>query len=328
MRNAFIEELCDIARERQDVVLLTGDLGFSVLEKFAEEFPDRYFNVGIAEQNMAGMAAGLALSGLTVVTYSIANFALVRCLEQLRNDVCYHDAAVIVVSVGTGVAYGSQGYTHHGIEDMAFTRVLPNMAVIAPADPVETRHGLRALIARRGPASLRLGRGGEPVLHDPQTFQWTFGKAVTLHPPQAITFLSTGVILKEVLAAADLLKHNGIKVGVLSVPAVEPLDHNAVIAAARQARLLITVEEHVREGGFGGAVAEIVAGLPAPHARLIRAGIPRSAAKFVGDQNFLRQANGIDAASLAGLAVRELTTSAQVAREPAGLAEAGSNRQP
>ncbi len=306
MRNAFVDELCRIARERKDVVLLTGDLGFSVLEKFAEEFPERYFNVGIAEQNMAGMAAGLALSGLTVVTYSIANFAIVRCLEQVRNDICYHGGAVIVVSVGTGVAYGSQGYTHHGIEDMAFTRVLPNMAVIAPGDPVETRHGLRALVERGGPGSLRLGRGGEPVLHDPETFRWTFGKAVPLIAPQSVTFLSTGVILGEVLAAADLLQRQGIAAGVLSMPSVEPLDVEAVIAAARHARLLITVEEHVREGGFGGAVAEIVAGLPAPRARLIRTGIARNTAKIVGDQAFLRRTNGIDAASLAALVEGEM----------------------
>ena len=139
MRSAFIDTLCELAEQQEDIVLLCGDLGYSVLERFAERFPRRFHNVGVAEQNMTGLAAGLAMSGKLVVTYSIANFAVVRCLEQLRNDVCYHNAPVIAVSVGSGMAYGAQGYTHHGIEDMAFTRILPNMAVVSPGDPAETR---------------------------------------------------------------------------------------------------------------------------------------------------------------------------------------------
>src|ERR1700749_2063770 len=130
---------------------MCGDLGFSVLERFAERFPQRYFNAGIAEQNMTGMAAGMALAGNIVITYSIANFAILRCLEQFRNDVCYHNASVIVVSVGTGTAYGSQGYTHHGIEDIAITRTLPNVSVASPGDPEEVRWALRELMKRRGP---------------------------------------------------------------------------------------------------------------------------------------------------------------------------------
>ncbi len=309
MRTAFIEELCSIAHEREDVVLLAGDLGYSVLEKFADQFPKRYFNVGVAEQNMTGMAAGLALSGLTVVTYSIANFAVVRCLEQLRNDVCYHNAPVIVVSVGSGVAYGSQGYTHHGIEDMAFSRLLPNIAVVSPGDPVEARHCLRILIERRRPASLRLGRGGERIVHDPNKFHWTFSRAITVRPIQTVTFLASGVILSEVEAAADMLQQSGINVGLLSLPAVEPLDREIIISAASRARLIITVEEHVKEGGFGGAVAEVMAEIPGRHARLVRTGISRNTAKTIGDQTYLRRCNGIDCQSLAALVEAEIRAS-------------------
>jgi transketolase len=311
MRNAFIDSLCEIAHQRNDIVLLCGDLGYSVLERFADAFPDRYFNVGIAEQNMAGMAAGLAMAGKTVVTYSIANFAVARCLEQIRNDICYHNCNVIVVSVGTGVAYGSQGYTHHGIEDMAFTRVLPNMTVVSPGDPVETRWALQHLIARGGPANLRLGRGGEPVVHRggplSATFGDAFGDAIALQPPgPALTFLSTGSILPEVAAAAEILKTRGINAGLLSMPVVSPLDQMAIEHAAKTSSLLISAEEHRIEGGFGGAVAEIVASMRGARARLIRTGIKDGMSKLVGDQNHIRKANGLDRQSLADLAFTEL----------------------
>lgn len=311
MRKAFIESLCELARERDDIILLCGDLGFSVLEPFADQFPNRYFNAGVAEQNMAGMAAGLALSGKTVVTYSIANFAVARCLEQIRNDICYHNANVIVVSVGTGVAYGSQGYTHHGIEDMAFTRVLPNMTVVSPGDPVEVRWAVRQLVTRGGPSSLRLGRGGELAVHGDAGFGAIFGKAIPLRPlGKDVTFLSTGVILPEVIAATDMLRARGIEAGALSVPVVCPLDTAAIEEAARTSNLLISVEEHLVDGGFGGAVAEVIAGMRGPHARLMRVGIKRGMSKIVGDQNYLRILNGIDRQGLLNTAIGEVCQNA------------------
>lgn len=307
MRKAFIDSLCELAQERDDIILLCGDLGFSVLESFAAQFPGRYFNVGIAEQNMTGMAAGLALTGKTVVTYSIANFAVTRCLEQIRNDVCYHNCNVIVVSVGTGVAYGSQGYTHHGIEDIAFTRVLPNMTVVSPGDPVEVGWAMRKLVERGGPASLRLGRGGESVVHDTECFNPHFGGVIPLRPVgEEVTFLSTGVILPEVLAAADLLRIHGIEAGVLSVPVINPLDIASIEKIARSSKLLISVEEHLIDGGFGSAIAEVISGMRAPHARLLRAGIKRGMSKIIGDQSYLRNLYGIDRKSLADAVIAEI----------------------
>ena len=298
MRNAFINTLCDLAEQHEDIVLLCGDLGYSVLERFADRFPRRFYNVGVAEQNMTGLAAGLAMSGKLVVTYSIANFAVVRCLEQLRNDVCYHNAPVIAVSVGSGMAYGGQGYTHHGIEDMAFTRILPNMAVVSPGDPAETRWAMRRLVERRGPASLRLGRGGEPAVHGAE-IEAELGDMLPILPPGAVTLLSTGAILPEALAAATALRERGVDAGLLSVPAVAPLDHEAIHRLAAGSKLLVSVEEHVSEGGFGGAVAEIVADMAGSRAGLLRAGIRRNGPKTAADQKEARRLHGIDGASLA-----------------------------
>ena len=310
MRTAFIDTLCEIAAERDDIVLLCGDLGYSVLERFSDRFPDRFFNVGIAEQNMAGMACGLALAGRTVVTYSIANFAITRCLEQIRNDICYHNSSVIVVSVGSGAAYGPQGYTHFGIEDMSFTRVLPNMAVLSPGDPVEAGWGLRELIARGGPASLRLGRGGEPVVHEAAGFSAEFGKAIMLRPAGGdVVFLCTGVALPEAVAAADVLTAQGISAGVLSLPTVAPLDVAAIVAVARTAKLLVTVEEHSIQGGLGSAVAEVLAEQQVRSARLLRAGIIGSVPKTVSDQTRIRQIFRFDAAGLVAQAQEILAAS-------------------
>lgn len=299
MRNAFVSVLCEIAKDRKDIVLLCGDLGFSVLELFADSYPGRYYNVGIAEQNMIGIAAGLARAGKTVVVYSIANFGIVRCLEQIRNDVCYHNAGVIVVTVGGGVAYGPQGYTHHGIEDMSFTRVLPNMAVASPADAAEARWAFRRLLDRRGPASLRLGRGGEPRVHEGE-LDLDIGQSIpVMSGGKDVTFISTGVILPEVVAAAKTLRERNVDAGVLSVPFLTPLDEHAISVAMSHSRLLVTVEEHINRGGLGGAVAELVSGSPsASKPRLLRAGLSGGPLKFAYNQAAIRAMNGIDRTGL------------------------------
>ena len=307
MRSAFINELCMIAKDRHDIVLLCGDLGFSVLEPFANAFPARYFNVGIAEQNMIGVAAGLARAGKTVIVYSIANFGIVRCLEQIRNDICYHNVSVIVVTVGSGVSYGSQGYTHHGIEDMSFTRVLPNMAVASPADGAETRWALRRILERGGPASLRLGRGGEEQVHDVE-LSLDLGQSIqVMSGGKDVTFISTGVILPEVIEAAKILKKRNIDAGVLSVPFVEPLDEQAITKAMLRSRLLVTVEEHINRGGLGGAVAEIVSSSSSPkRPKLLRAGISGAPLKVAYNQAAIRALNGIDRSGLLEKVLNEL----------------------
>jgi transketolase len=241
------------------------------------------------------MAAGMALAGKTVITYSIANFAILRCLEQFRNDVCYHNAAVIVVSVGTGTAYGSQGYTHHGIEDIGITRTLPNAAIVSPGDPEEVRWALRALVERRGPANLRLGRGGEPAIHATASLTGPLDQAIVIRPPGPdITFLSMGSPLPEVIAAGERLRARGIGAGVVSMPSITPFDTAFVAKAAQISRFLVTVEENILDGGLGSAVSEVVAGLASPRAIVIRTGIARNGEKTAADQKESRRVNGFD----------------------------------
>jgi transketolase len=279
------------------VWLINADLGYSVLEPFAERFPERYLNVGVAEQNMVGVAAGLALSGFKPFVYSIANFPTQRCLEQIRVDVCYHDAPVTIVAVGGGFAYGSQGYTHHAIEDLAVMRALPGMRVAAPADPVETAACVREFVSRPGPSYLRLGRGGEPILHTQALASLPVGP-IRMRDGDAIALVSTGAVLAQVLAAADRLAEEGLTVRVLSLPLLKPLDEDGVIAEIRGLRLVATIEEHSLIGGLRDTLAPIFAShrdMP----RLISFGVKDGATKGVilDQANMLRHC-GLDASSL------------------------------
>lgn len=285
MRTETIEALTFYARQNPEIMLITADLGYSVLERFAEALPAQYVNVGICEQAMVGIAAGLALSGHRAVLYSIANFATLRCLEQLRNDVCYHDLPVTVVAVGGGLAYGAQGYTHHGIEDLGIMAMLPNMAVACPADPHEAVELLPQLLDRRRPAYLRLGRSGEPLLHAPHT-RIRLDEAICIRRGSDIALLSTGPILGRTLIAAEALAARGISASVLSFPGISPLDGAAVAAAARQHRAVLTIEEHSTSGGFGSRVAEVLisAGL-AP--KFGKYGVTDALRRQIGSQSWL-----------------------------------------
>jgi transketolase len=311
MRTSVIEELCELASQDDRIWLVCGDLGYSVLEAFSSRFPERYLNAGVAEQNMTGIAAGLAMLGKTVFTYSIANFPVMRCIEQIRNDVCYHNLNVKVVSVGGGLAYGSQGYTHHGVEDLAVMSAMPNMAVAAPADPVEARAITRMMTERPGPGYLRIGKAGEPVLHAPGTIvQW--GKAISVRQGSALTLISTGGMLDTTLRAADLLEAAGHGATVISMPFLSPLDDQAIVTAARATGVVITVEEH-GPGGLGSAVAEVLARLGDPVAfDTVR--LARTPIKVAGTQEGLRASQGLDAPGIARVAVNALAHRAALAR--------------
>jgi transketolase len=307
MRAAFIETLGELAEADERIWLVTGDLGFSVLEPFAERFPSRYLNVGVAEQNMTGIAAGLARCGKVVFTYSIANFPTLRCLEQIRNDVCYHGGNVKVVAVGGGYAYGAQGYTHHGVEDLAILRALPGMTVVAPGDPVETRLATRAIAVDDGPCYLRLGKATEPVVHAAEP-DFHLGRAIPVRPGRDATIVSTGGMLEESVTVADRLRGEGVEVGVLSMHTVKPLDEEAVLHAARSTGVIVTAEEHSVVGGLGSAVAEVLAeaGLPVKFRRF---GAPDRINRAVGSQAYLRRLAGD-----LGETVLSLTRSAAGAR--------------
>lgn len=288
MRLTFIETLCRLAGGDERIWLLTGDLGFSVLEPFREAFPSRYVNVGVAEQNMTGIAAGLARSGKIVFTYSIANFPTLRCLEQIRNDVCYHNGNVKIIAVGGGYAYGAQGYTHHGLEDLAIMRSLPGMTVMAPGDPAEARLTAEAVAAHDGPCYVRLGKTGEPRVH-PHDPPFAIGRAITVRPGTDVTLIATGSMLKDTLTAAEqLAADDEISAAVVSMHTLKPLDESAVLHAARETSAIVTIEEHSVVGGLGSAVADVLATSHGPRPRLLKIGAADQVSHVVGSQTTLR----------------------------------------
>jgi len=296
VRTAFFETLTELAEFDERVELIVGDLGFGVVEPFALRFPDRYHNAGVAEANMTGVATGLALAGSVVFTYSIGNFPTLRCLEQLRNDVCYHEANVKVVAVGGGLAYGVLGISHHATEDLAILRVLPNLLVAAPGDPAEVRAVTRELWRHNGPAYLRLGKAGEPSVHAGEV-DLPPGSSVMVRPGDQVALLVTGGMLPVAVAVSESLAAAKVEARVVSMPWVAPLDEVAVLRASSETNLVVTIEEHSVVGGLGGAVAENLAEFDG-HAPLLRIGLPRAFTSAVGSQDYLRSGYGLDAESI------------------------------
>jgi transketolase len=297
LRTAFIETLNELADKDDRVCLIVGDLGYSVIEAFANKHPQQFVNAGVSEQNMIGLAVGMALTGKVVFTYSIGNFGTLRCLEQIRNDVCYHRANVKVVTVGGGLAYGNLGVTHHASEDVAIMRALPNMTVVAPGDPVEARLATAAVVAHEGPCYLRLGKAGEPVVHTKEP-DFELGRAITLSEGSDVTLIASGGMLATSVKVARALAGQGLEVRLVSMHTVKPIDREAVILAATETRHVFTLEEHSVEGGLGGAVAEIMAELDPGHAPLKRIGLRPEFNKTVGDQNYLKALHGLDEESV------------------------------
>ncbi|HYT19830.1 MAG TPA: transketolase C-terminal domain-containing protein [Candidatus Polarisedimenticolia bacterium] len=297
MRGAFFRALLELAEQDERVCLVVGDLGFGVVEEFARRFPKRFLNAGVAEQNMTGIAAGMALSGKIVFTYSIANFPILRCLEQVRNDVCYHNANVKIVAVGGGLAYGSLGATHHATEDLAILRSLPRMVVVAPGDPVETEAATRAVGAHAGPCYLRLGRAGEARVHSGQ-IDFQLGKAIQVRDGKDLTLITTGGMLETSVKVADTLHHAGLQTRLLSMHTVKPVDADAILAAAHDTRAVFTLEEHSVVGGLGGAVAELLAEAGEGVVAFKRLGLPSAFSSVVGTQEYLRAQHGLSVESL------------------------------
>jgi transketolase len=250
----------------------------------------RFVNVGVAEQNMTGMAAGLAMCGKIVLTYSIANFPVMRCLEQIRNDVCCHALNVKIVAVGGGLAYGSAGYTHHGVEDLAVMRVLPNMTVLAPADPLETRLATSAILQHSGPCYLRLGKAREPMVHS-ATPVFRLGRAIRVRDGRDITLITTGAVLDLAIECADALATEGIEACVMSMHTVQPVDVEALRWAAVHTAGIVTVEEHGR-GGLSAAVLEALADAQIMP-RFSAVNLASSPVAFAGSQASLRARLGV-----------------------------------
>ena len=298
MRDTFVRTLIEVAKKDPNVELVTGDLGFGVLKPFWEQCPDQFTNAGIAEQNMTTMAAGMALEGKTVFTYSIGNFPTLRCLEQIRNDCAYHNANVKVVCIGGGFVYGSLGMSHQATEDLAILRALPDVVVMAPADLVEAEEVTKAIAAYPGTCYLRLGRGGEKRIHEKiENFQ--IGKAIKVRDGKRVAIFSTGAIFDEVRDAYEMLIEKGYDPAVYTFPTVKPLDREVVEACSRDFDLIVTCEEHNIVGGFGGAVAEVMAEMKQKKAYLLRIGLNDEYSVRVGNQKYLRDQYGLSAAKIA-----------------------------
>ncbi|MCE0506582.1 transketolase [Roseivivax sp. GX 12232] len=296
MRDAFLKELTRQAAEDPSVMLITGDLGFGVLTEYSQRFPNQFINAGVAEQNMTAMACGLAMEGYRVFTYSIANFTTLRCLEQIRNDVCYHDADVTVVSIGGGFSYGQLGVSHFATEDLAILRALPNMTVIAPTDPWEAEELARQLPATPGPKYMRIDKGAAGLAPDPGSI--SLGRARRVREGADATVICVGGILSEALQAAEILAREGIELRVVGIHTLKPLDTEEVTGAARDTGGIVTLEEHSIIGGLGGVVAETLLEAGCAPGFFRRMGLHDIYPSVVGDQNFLRAEYGMDAAAV------------------------------
>lgn len=297
MRDTFVRTLIELAKKDKNIELVTGDLGFGVLKPFWEQCPDQFTNAGIAEQNMTTVAAGMALEGKTVFTYSIGNFPTLRCLEQIRNDCAYHHANVKIVCVGGGFVYGSLGMSHHATEDIAIIRALPDVVVMAPGDLVEAEEATKAIAAYDGTCYLRLGRGGEKRIHK-KIDGFKIGKAIRVKDGKNIAVFSTGAIFEEVQAASEALSKKGLDHAIYTFPTVKPIDAELIKECAKNFDLIVTCEEHNIVGGFGSAVAEVLSEISC-HARLLRLGLNDTYATIVGSQKYLRQMYGIDGEGIA-----------------------------
>ena len=297
MRDTFVKTLVECAKEDKNIELITGDLGFGVLKPFWEQCPDQFTNAGIAEQNMTGVAAGMALTGKNVFTYSIGNFPTLRCIEQIRNDCAYHNANVKVVCIGGGFVYGSLGMSHQATEDLACLRALPDVIVLAPADLVEAEECTKALAQYQGTAYLRLGRGGEKRIHE-KIDNFQIGKAIKVCNGEKVAIFSTGAIFEEVTAAKEVLNEKGINPVIYTFPTVKPIDKETIEKVAQEVDLIVTCEEHNVIGGFGSAVAEVMAEMKQKQAALLRIGLNDEYSIRVGNQKYLRGQYGIDAPAI------------------------------
>lgn len=315
MRDAFIDELGTLAREDERVFLVVGDLGFSVIEDFAAEFPDRFLNAGVAEQSMIGVASGLAAAGYRVFVYSIGNFPTMRCLEQIRNDVCYHQRAVTVVAVGAGFSYGSLGYTHHAIEDIAVMRALPRMTVLSPADATEARALTRYAAGLDGPAYLRLGKNGEPRLHPTALDADAALLGQVLCEGDDVTVLATGSIAGLAVEAAHLLREQSISARVVSVPVIEPLA-SSVLELARGTAGIVTLEEHSVRGGLGSAVLESAARMWLTLPITVMGTDDNTIGRYVGSTAYMRARNGLTPQSVADAAASLAKANAHTSDSP------------
>jgi len=298
MRDHFIKRLCEIVEQDRRIMLVTGDLGFSVFDNYRRRFPSQFINAGVAEQNMTGIATGLALEGRIVFTYSIGNFPTLRCLEQIRNDACYHDANVKIVCTGGGFSYGPLGISHHATEDLSIMRSLPEITVVSPCGRWEAAEATEAIVNAPGTCYLRLDHSGGDDKPKHVGDKFCIGKARILRNGNDCAIIVIGGILGEVWRATELLEATGIKSRIISMHTLKPLDKEVVLQACEDTRAIITVEEHTIYGGLGGAVAETLLDSGVYPKAFLRIGLEAGFSSIVGSQQYLRKRYGMDAESI------------------------------
>jgi transketolase len=300
MRDVVVQHLYIAAKKDKNIVLLTGDLGFGVLDDFARDLPDQFINVGVAEQNMAMVAAGLALSGKKVFTYSIANFNTLRCLEQLRNDVCYHGLDVTTISVGAGFSYGQLGASHFATEDIAVMRAMPNMRVVAPSSKADAGLLIDQIIEHGGPCYLRIDKSAVSAPDSRQLCR--LGEVSTLsHAPDTLsdlTFFGYGGILQQAVDARLALVARGLKVNIIDVHTIKPLDEDAIVEIIEKTKVVVTIEEHNKSGGINELIAQVCCARGCVPSAYVSFCLPDVFPKVVGEQTYLLKHFGLDAVSI------------------------------
>lgn len=291
MRTNFVKKLVEVARINPNIHLITGDLGFMALEPFRDEFPERFLNAGLSEQNLTGVAAGMALSGKCVFIYSIIPFITMRNLEFLHNDIATHNLNVKIIGLGAGYSYSAQGSTHQAKSDLAMLRSIPNLKIVAPGDPWEVREAVEAMVVDQGPVYLRLGRNGERELHDgSQSFK--LGQGIILKEGTDIVLISISNMLESSIKIAEELESFGFSVRVISMHTLKPLDKKLILDSAQKARAIFTLEEHYLAGGLGTAVAEVLAESEF-NPIFKRFALPDVFDFVAGSQKYLREQSGI-----------------------------------
>ena len=296
MRNAFADEVTQMAKADPRVVLLSGDIGNRLFDNLRAQSPNQFFNCGVAEQNMMGVAAGMGLSGLRPIVYTITPFTTVRCLEQIKVDVAYHESPVIIVGTGSGLSYASLGPTHHSLEDFAIFRAIPNLQVLAPWDAPSLRACLRMALLSGKPTYIRIGKKGEADLCEGQAVP-AIGDGLVLQTGKQICILAVGTVAQEAVAAARILNQQGIEAEVVLTHTVKPCPTILFDSLLSRFECFVTVEEHARIGGFGESFLSHLA-LKTLQNRVICLGTSDSFMPIVGSQAFARSHFGIDAASI------------------------------
>ncbi|MGH6804757.1 MAG: transketolase family protein [Methyloceanibacter sp.] len=298
MRNAFADEITKLGAADPRIVLLTGDIGNKLFDKFKDHSSSRFFNCGVAEANMMSVASGMALSGLRPVIYTITPFTTTRCFEQIRVGVCYHNAPVTIVGTGSGLSYAELGPTHHSLEDMAILRTLPGMTVLAPCDEAELRLLLRAAFKQDGPVYMRIGKKGEPKIHKSLS-SVQIGRAITVRDGKHACLIVAGTIMSDAMKAADILEKSGISIRVVSCHTIKPLDEQILAEVFRTYPLVAVAEEHGRFGGLAGSIAEWRVRQKGLSTNMLSFGTDDAFMHEIGSQDYARRKFGLNGENMA-----------------------------